>query len=82
MTYLEFISRNGHICSESEFEIARAQAKNKLAVIVNRFGDANGLRLKIRLYLKKLELKGIHQQCLICLVAKEYPTLREPCNVG
>lgn len=46
MTYIEFISKNGHICSESEFEIARAQAKNKLAVIVSRFGDANGQRLQ------------------------------------
>lgn len=61
MTYLEFISRNGHICSESEFEIARAQAKNKLAVIVNRFGDANGLRLKSD-YLNQLVLEEIRAE--------------------
>ena len=39
MNYTDFISSNGYICTESEFEIAKAHAKNKLAVIINRFGD-------------------------------------------
>lgn len=42
MNYTDFISSNGYICTESEFEIA----KNKLAVIISRFGDANGERLE------------------------------------
>lgn len=46
MNYTDFISSNGYICTESEFEIAKAHAKNKLAVIISRFGDANGERLK------------------------------------
>lgn len=46
MKYLDFISKNGYICSESEFEIAKVQAKTKLTVIINRFGDANGERMK------------------------------------
>lgn len=46
MKYLDFISKNGYICSESEFEIAKVQAKTKLTVIINRFGDANGERLE------------------------------------
>ena len=46
MNYTDFISSNGYICTESEFEIAKAHAKNKLAVIISRFGDANGERLE------------------------------------
>jgi hypothetical protein len=46
LNYTDFISSNGYICTESEFEIAKAHAKTKLAVIINRFGDANGERLK------------------------------------
>lgn len=46
MNYTDFISSNGYICTESEFKIAKAHAKNKLAVIISRFGDANGERLE------------------------------------
>ena len=46
MNYTDFISSSGYICTESEFEIAKAHAKNKLAVIISRFGDANGERLE------------------------------------
>lgn len=46
MNYTDFISSNGYICTESEFEIAKAHAKNKLAVIISRFGDANCERLE------------------------------------
>ena len=35
MNYTDFISSNGYICTESEFEIAKAHAKNKLAVIIS-----------------------------------------------
>lgn len=67
MTYSEFINTNGHICSESEFEIAKAQAKNKLAVIVSRFGDANGQRLQDD-YLNQLVIEEIRAERLSNLV--------------
>lgn len=44
VTYECFIRKVG-VCDEPTFEIVRAQAKRKLAVIIERFGDMNGARL-------------------------------------
>lgn len=44
VTYEQFVPQYG-VCSETEFEIIRAQAKNKLANIISRFGDDDGKRL-------------------------------------
>lgn len=43
ITYDEYSQRAP--CSTEEFETAYTNAKNKLAVIVSRFGDDNGARL-------------------------------------
>lgn len=32
-------------CNRSEFDIAKVNAKKKLAIIIERFGDENGARL-------------------------------------
>lgn len=44
ITYEQFVPKYG-VCSETEFEVIRTQAKNKLANIVSRFGDEDGKRL-------------------------------------
>ena len=80
MNYTDFISSNGYICTESEFEIAKAHAKNKLAVIISRFGDANGERLE-DYYLE--QLKEYQRRCLKCnLQAKRNPALLRNSNTG
>lgn len=82
MNYTDFISSNGYICTESEFEIAKAHAKNKLAVIISRFGDANGERLE-DYYLEQPELKEYQRRCLKCnLQAKRNPALLRNSNTG
>lgn len=44
ITYEEFVEKVGQ-CDESTFEIVQSQAKRKLSVIIERFGDENGARL-------------------------------------
>ena len=85
MNYTDFISSNGYICTESEFEIAKAHAKNKLAVIISRFGDANALRIITLNSLsgKNSELKEYQRRCLKCnLQAKRNPALLRNSNTG
>lgn len=45
MITFERFSRKVGGCDVSTFEMIRAQAKQKLAVIIDRFGDENGARL-------------------------------------
>ena len=45
MVTLEQFSEIVGGCDVATFEMTRAQAKRKLAVIIERFGDANGARL-------------------------------------
>ena len=44
VTYEQFSEIVGG-CDVATFEMTRAQAKRKLAAIIERFGDANGARL-------------------------------------
>ena len=81
MNYTDFISSNGYICTESEFEIAKAHAKNKLAVIISRFGDANGERLE-DYYLEQLIREELRAERVskalfeMQLAGKACPTLK------
>lgn len=45
MITFERFSRKVGGCDVATFEMIRAQAKRKLAVIIERFGDENGARL-------------------------------------
>lgn len=45
MITLERFSRKVGSCDVATFEMIRDQAKRKLAVIIERFGDENGARL-------------------------------------
>lgn len=45
MITFERFSRKVGSCDVATFEMIRAQAKRKLAVIIERFGDENGARL-------------------------------------
>lgn len=45
MITFERFSRKVGGCDVATFKIIRAQAKRKLAVIIERFGDENGARL-------------------------------------
>ena len=48
-------------CDIATFEMIRAQAKRKLAVIIERFGDENGARLKDD-YLMQLMMEEYRSQ--------------------
>ena len=45
VTYERFVKTINPVCDLLTFEIVRAQAKHKLEVIIDRFGDENGARL-------------------------------------
>lgn len=87
MNYTDFISSNGYICTESEFEIAKAHAKNKLAVIISRFGDANGERLE-DYYLEQLIREELRAERVskalfeMQLAGKRNPALLRNSNTG
>lgn len=64
VSYTDFFPEHG-ICTETEFESIRAQAKNKLANIISRFGDEGGERLKdyylIQLMTEELRARRISE---------------------
>ena len=61
MVTLEQFSEIVGGCDIATFEMIRAQAKRKLAVIIERFGDENGARLKDD-YLMQLMMEEYRSQ--------------------
>lgn len=61
MVTLERFSEAVGGCDIATFEMIRAQAKRKLAVIIERFGDENGARLKDD-YLMQLMMEEYRSQ--------------------
>ena len=61
MVTLECFSEIVGGCDIATFEMIRAQAKRKLAVIIERFGDGNGARLKDD-YLMQLMMEEYRSQ--------------------
>lgn len=61
MITFERFSRKVGSCDAATFEMIRAQAKRKLAVIIERFGDENGARLKDD-YLMQLMMEEYRSQ--------------------
>ena len=87
MNYTDFISSNGYICTESEFEIAKAHAKTSWRLLSADLvmQTVNALRIITLNSLsgKNSELKEYQRRCLKCnLQAKRNPALLRNSNTG
>lgn len=74
VTYEKFVSIVG-ACSQSEYEVIKKRAENKLTNIISRFGDEEGERLTDR-YLLQLMSEELRAKRVSYILIADYFSIK------